>query len=79
MARGGRLVFEYYGWKTGSNGDDPDKSQHQVLFDPAHHGSLRRAEQAIELVFVFTSDLPIGSADVILDSLVSQYVLPAVN
>jgi len=42
----------------------------------ARFGELNRA---LELVFVFTSDLPIGSADVILDSLVSQYVLPAVN
>jgi len=36
VARRGRLVFEYYGWKTGSNGDDPDKSQHQALPTEGH-------------------------------------------
>jgi CubicO group peptidase (beta-lactamase class C family) len=36
VARKGRLVFEYYGWKTGSNGDDPDKTQHQVVPSERH-------------------------------------------
>jgi CubicO group peptidase (beta-lactamase class C family) len=36
VARKGRLVFEYYGWKTGSNGDDPDKTKHQVVPTERH-------------------------------------------
>jgi CubicO group peptidase (beta-lactamase class C family) len=36
LARNGRLVLERYGWKTGRNADDPDKSQHQVTPTERH-------------------------------------------
>jgi CubicO group peptidase (beta-lactamase class C family) len=36
VARRGRMVFEQYGWTTGSNGDDPDKTSHQIEPDERH-------------------------------------------
>lgn len=36
VARHGKLVFEYYGWKSGKNADDPDKSPHQVVPTERH-------------------------------------------
>jgi CubicO group peptidase (beta-lactamase class C family) len=31
VARYGRIVFEHYGWSTGSNSDDPNQTNHQVV------------------------------------------------
>jgi CubicO group peptidase (beta-lactamase class C family) len=31
VARHGRIVFEQYGWSSGSNPDDPDRTPHQVV------------------------------------------------
>jgi CubicO group peptidase (beta-lactamase class C family) len=36
IARNGRLVFERYGWKSGSNPNDPDKTPHQVVPSERH-------------------------------------------
>jgi len=36
VARRGRLVFEQYGWKTGRNIDDTDKTEHQVVPTERH-------------------------------------------
>jgi CubicO group peptidase (beta-lactamase class C family) len=36
VARYGRIVFERYGWKSGSNLDDPDKTPHQVVPTERH-------------------------------------------
>ncbi len=36
LARHGRLIFEQYGWKSGSNADDPDKTPHQVVPNERH-------------------------------------------
>ena len=36
VARNGRLVFERYGWNSGSNPDDPNKTPHQVVPSERH-------------------------------------------
>jgi CubicO group peptidase (beta-lactamase class C family) len=36
LARHGRLLFEQYGWKSGRNVDDPDKTSHQALPNERH-------------------------------------------
>jgi len=45
VARRGRLVFEQYGWKTGQNVDDTNKTEHQV--DPAEHHLLHSTTKSI--------------------------------
>ena len=36
VARNGRIVFERYGWKSGTNLDDPDTTPHQVVPSERH-------------------------------------------
>lgn|GEM_PF-1435185 len=36
IARNGRLVFERYGWKSGSNPSDPDKTPHAMVPSERH-------------------------------------------
>ena len=36
LIRNGRIVLEQYGWKTGRNADDPDKTSHQVVPNERH-------------------------------------------
>jgi len=36
LVRHGRIVLEQYGWKTGRNADDPDKTAHQVVPNERH-------------------------------------------
>ncbi len=43
------------------------------------YGQNIYVNRTLELVVVFTSDLPIGSADMILDSLMDEKVVPAIK
>jgi CubicO group peptidase (beta-lactamase class C family) len=36
LARHGRILFEHYGWKSGSSAYDPDKTPHQTLPNERH-------------------------------------------
>jgi hypothetical protein len=36
LARHGRILFEYYGWKSGRSAYDPDKTPHQTLPNERH-------------------------------------------
>ena len=49
VARHGRIVFERYGWKTGRNADDPDKTQHQVTPAERHlvHSTTKSVTSAL--------------------------------
>jgi hypothetical protein len=50
VVRNGRLVFEQYGWKTGRNADDPDKTAHQVV--PAERHLVHSTTKSITSTLV---------------------------
>jgi len=49
LIRNGRIVFEQYGWKTGRNADDPDKTAHQVVPSERHlvHSTTKSITSAL--------------------------------
>jgi CubicO group peptidase (beta-lactamase class C family) len=62
VARNGKIVFERYGWKTGQNADDPDKSQHQVLPNERHlmHSTTKSITSALVGIALHEGLIPGG-------------------
>lgn len=62
VARHGVIVFERYGWKTGRNGDDPDKSQHWVSPSERHlvHSTTKSFTSALTGIAIHEGLIPAG-------------------
>jgi CubicO group peptidase (beta-lactamase class C family) len=78
VARKGRLVFEYYGWKTGKNADDPDKSQHQVVPSERHlvHSTTKSVTSSLIAIAIGEGLLP-GVSDRVVPYFPEYQPLPA--
>ncbi len=63
VARNGRVVFDRYGWKSGSNPDDPDKTPHQVLPTERHLAWSVTKAFTSALVGIAISDGTISGVD----------------
>lgn len=73
VARYGKLVFEYYGWKTGKNADDPDKSPHQVLPTERHPIHSTTKSVSSTLIGIALSEALIPSVDLAIVPFFPEY------
>jgi len=70
LVRHGRIVLEQYGWKTGRNADDPDKTAHQVV--PSERHLIHSTTKSITSTLVGTA-LRDGQITSLEDPVVSHF------
>jgi CubicO group peptidase (beta-lactamase class C family) len=73
VARNGKLVFEYYGWKTGKNADDPDKSPHQVVPTERHPVHSTTKSVSSSLIGIALDEGLIPSVDLLIVPYFPEY------
>jgi CubicO group peptidase (beta-lactamase class C family) len=78
LARHGRILFEQYGWRSGRNADDPDKTSHQALPNERHlvHSTTKSITSSLVGIAIRDGLIP-GVDDLVVPHFPEYQPLPA--